>query len=180
MPNQQQDPKEFIECKYDWVIVVTLPNGQVRCHKYNGRGCDLLRGAISSYHNEIGKEVSTDKIVVIAENTADGYCAYTFDNNSLKIYMAPCFTANIDIDHIANHEINIVQFEKKGKNMPDNKPTIQLTGQDGNVFNLIGIAQKALRRAGQGNKATEMAARIQECGDYHKAINIISEYCDIQ
>jgi len=32
------------------------------------------------------------------------------------------------------------------------KPTCELIGQDGNIFNLIGIASRTLKRAGMGQK----------------------------
>lgn len=60
------------------------------------------------------------------------------------------------------------------------KPTVQLTGQDGNVFNLIGICSKALKRAGQADKAKEMSDRIFECGSYDEALQIMMEYCDVE
>jgi hypothetical protein len=37
------------------------------------------------------------------------------------------------------------------------KPRCKLIGQDGNVFNLIGIARRTLSRAGQDDKAKEMS-----------------------
>lgn len=62
-----------------------------------------------------------------------------------------------------------------------NKPVAKLTGQDGNVFNLMGIAEKALRKAGMPEQATEMSKRIwDEAESYGAALRIISEYVDIR
>ena len=47
------------------------------------------------------------------------------------------------------------------------KPVVNLVGEDGNVFNLIGIASKALKRAGQTKEASEMSKRIFNCGSYN-------------
>ena len=44
--------------------------------------------------------------------------------------------------------------------MTQEKPEVQLIGQDGNVFNLLGICTKALKRAGQADKAKDMTERI--------------------
>jgi hypothetical protein len=59
------------------------------------------------------------------------------------------------------------------------KPSVQLTGEDGNIFNLVGIARRALKRNGLGEKAEEMATRVFESDSYDSALRIISEYCDV-
>lgn len=60
------------------------------------------------------------------------------------------------------------------------KPIAKLIGQDGNVFNLVGIASKALRKANQADKATEMTEKVFGSGSYEEALNIIGEYCEIE
>jgi len=60
------------------------------------------------------------------------------------------------------------------------KPVVNLVGEDGNIFNLMGIASKALKRADQYNEAKEMSKRIFNCGSYDEALMIISEYCEVQ
>lgn len=60
------------------------------------------------------------------------------------------------------------------------KPAVQLIGQDGNIFNLMGIASKALRRTGQDKEAKEMTDRIFNCASYNEALRIIAEYCEIE
>ena len=60
------------------------------------------------------------------------------------------------------------------------KPNCQLIGEDGNIFNLMGIASNTLRENGQADKAQEMVQRIQDsANDYYGALNIISEYVNI-
>ena len=60
------------------------------------------------------------------------------------------------------------------------KPDCPLIGQDGNIFNLMGIASRTLRRNGMGEQATEMTQRIMGSGcDYNGALNIIGEYVNI-
>ena len=56
------------------------------------------------------------------------------------------------------------------------KPKMRLVGQDGNIFSILGRASKLLRQNGQRKQADEMVQRVQNCGDYYKALNIISEY----
>lgn len=61
------------------------------------------------------------------------------------------------------------------------KPTAQLSGQDGNVFNLMGICSHALKQAGQADKSSEMIEKINnEAKSYDEALSIMAEYCDIQ
>lgn len=60
------------------------------------------------------------------------------------------------------------------------KPIAKLIGSDGNVFNLIVIASKALKRAGQEEQAKEMRERISNASSYDEALCIIGEYCEIE
>jgi hypothetical protein len=59
------------------------------------------------------------------------------------------------------------------------KPECGLIGEDGNVFNLIGKASKALKRAGLEDQAKEMSERIYRCDSYDEALRIITEYVDV-
>lgn len=59
------------------------------------------------------------------------------------------------------------------------KPDCALIGQDGNVFNLIGIASRTLRRNGMAEQAKEMSDRVFASRSYHEALNIIGEYVNI-
>ena len=56
------------------------------------------------------------------------------------------------------------------------KPKMKLVGQDGNIFSILGRASRLLRQNGQGKQAEEMFHRVQDSGDYYKALGIISEY----
>ena len=58
------------------------------------------------------------------------------------------------------------------------KPKVQLVGQDGNVFNLLGICTNALKRAGQSEEAKELQNRVTSCGSYDEALVIMYEYVD--
>lgn len=59
------------------------------------------------------------------------------------------------------------------------KPEAILSGQDGNVFNLIGICSKALKRAGMHDQAKEMTERVFGSKSYEDAIAIMGEYCEL-
>lgn len=59
------------------------------------------------------------------------------------------------------------------------KPDCPLIGQDGNIFNLTGIAARTLRRSGLSDRASEMTNRVYASGSYYEALNIIGEYVNI-
>ena len=48
------------------------------------------------------------------------------------------------------------------------KPFVQLTGEDGNVFNLIGICSRAMQQ------------RVFQAGSYEEALGILGEYVEIR
>ena len=59
------------------------------------------------------------------------------------------------------------------------KPNCPLIGQDGNIFNLVGIAAKTLKRNGLSSEASEMTERVLNSGSYEEALGIIGEFVNI-
>jgi hypothetical protein len=59
------------------------------------------------------------------------------------------------------------------------KPDAPLLGADSNIFNLMGIAARALRRNHQPEQAKEMCERIRSSGSYDNALAIIMEYVNV-
>ena len=59
------------------------------------------------------------------------------------------------------------------------KPDCKLIGENGNIFNIMGLAARTLRHNGFAEQATEMTDRIHECGSYDEALGIIGEYVNI-
>lgn len=61
-----------------------------------------------------------------------------------------------------------------------NKPECNLIGQDGNIFNLMGIAARTLKANGMAAEAAEMQKRITcDCDSYDKALCILGEYVTV-
>ena len=58
------------------------------------------------------------------------------------------------------------------------KPPCPLIGQNGNIFNLVGIAAATLRENGMEAEAKEVTERIMggECRSYEEALAILTEY----
>lgn len=60
------------------------------------------------------------------------------------------------------------------------RPKMQLIGQDGNIFAIMGRASRLLKNAGQSDKAKEMCDRVTASQSYSEALNIISEYVETE
>jgi hypothetical protein len=58
------------------------------------------------------------------------------------------------------------------------KPRAKLINADSNVFNLIGIASRALKDAGHGDEAVEMRDRVLKSSSFDEALGIILGYVD--
>lgn len=59
------------------------------------------------------------------------------------------------------------------------KPECKLIGENGNIFNLMGIASRTLKHHGMREQAEEMKARIRESKSYDDAIQIIMDYVEV-
>lgn len=59
------------------------------------------------------------------------------------------------------------------------KPDCALIGKNGNIFNLMGIANRTLKRNNMFDEAKEMCNRIMSSESYEKALSIIEEYVNI-
>ena len=74
-----------------------------------------------------------------------------------------------------------LSFEKIPKPEKNSlRPKMQLIGQDGNIFAIMGRASRLLKSSGQGDKAKEMRDRVMSCDSYQKALSIVSEYVETE
>lgn len=78
-------------------------------------------------------------------------------------------------DYVDNRLGGFISEETAEKKKPDCK----LIGEDGNIFNLMGIASRTLRQNGMAEQAVAMCDRIRESSSYDKALCIIGEYVNI-
>lgn len=60
------------------------------------------------------------------------------------------------------------------------KPKCKLIGEDGNIFNLMGIAARTLKTEGLEDKAKEMIGKVTESKSYDEALRIIMEYVEVE
>lgn len=80
-------------------------------------------------------------------------------------------------DYVPNHLGGFAKEEPEQE--IQQKPDCPLIGQNGNIFNLAGIASLTLKEHGMGEQAEEMKERIYSSGSYSEALNIIGEYVNI-
>lgn len=78
-------------------------------------------------------------------------------------------------DYVPNRLGGFIYEHEPNKTKPDCK----LIGEDGNIYNLMGLAARTLRKNGLTEQATEMTERITACGSYDEALGIIGEYVNI-
>ena len=72
-------------------------------------------------------------------------------------------------------------FEKIPKTEKNSlRPKMQLIGQDGNIFAIMGRASRLLKNAGQSDNAKEMCDRVTTSQSYSEALNIVSEYVETE
>lgn len=49
---------------------------------------------------------------------------------------------------------------------------VELSGEDGNVFLIVGRVARALRRAGHADAADEFSAAVKQCGSYDEVLQL--------
>ena len=120
-----------------------------------------------------------------------------FEYNGVTCLVFPFEGADLDIGKLAMWRLAMLEdyhgiwlsdfvdnylggFTEKEQITEKKKPDCPLIGQDGNVFNLIGIASKTLQRAGMSEQAAEMSSRIRsDAHSYEEALGIIMEYVNV-
>lgn len=60
------------------------------------------------------------------------------------------------------------------------KPTVQLSGEDGNVFSIMGRVSKALKRAGQPDKAEEFITKAKNSKSYDEVLQLCFDYVEVE
>ncbi|MFH8294980.1 hypothetical protein [Streptomyces sp. NPDC018059] len=56
---------------------------------------------------------------------------------------------------------------------------VRLSGEDGNVYSVIGRIQQALRRAGHSEAATEFGAAARGAGSYDEVLQLAMRTVDV-
>ena len=84
-------------------------------------------------------------------------------------------------DYVPNRLGGFINEQSQEREKPDCRriPNAPLIGQDGNIFNLMGIAARTLKENGMKEEAAEMRQRVMDSGSYDNALCIIGEYVNI-
>ncbi|AER49400.1 hypothetical protein STINGER_86 [Mycobacterium phage Stinger] len=56
---------------------------------------------------------------------------------------------------------------------------VQLTGQDGNVFFIIGKVSKALRAAGHVAEVTQFVNEVTDADSYDAALQVVMQWVEV-
>jgi len=63
---------------------------------------------------------------------------------------------------------------------PTTKPTVKLTGHDGNAFSIMGRVKQALRRKGADREYIEKYLKDATSGDYNHLLSVSMKYVDVE
>lgn len=156
------------------------------------QGCG---GELQEWLDGINDMFTEEKLLLNGTKFED---IYTFEHDGLTCLMFP-FSEDVKLDvgrlamwrlqthgqfggtwlsdYVPNRLGGFTEEQQKEESL---KPDCPLIGQDGNIFNLMGIASRTLRQSGMPEQATEMCSRITEtAGSYSEALGIIGEYVNI-
>jgi hypothetical protein len=61
-----------------------------------------------------------------------------------------------------------------------NKPAVQLSGEDGNVFSIISKCARALGKAGYPEIKKEFQEKAFAASSYDAVLRLAMEYCDVE
>lgn len=156
------------------------------------QGCG---GELQEWLDGINDMFTEEKLLLNGTKFED---IYTFEHDGLTCLMFP-FSEDVKLDvgrlamwrlqthgqfggtwlsdYVPNRLGGFTEEQQKEESL---KPDCPLIGQDGNIFNLMGIASRTLRQSGMPEQASEMCSRITEtAGSYSEALGIIGEYVNI-
>jgi len=63
---------------------------------------------------------------------------------------------------------------------PPSKPTVQLIGQDGNAFAIMGNVKQALKRAGADMECIDEYLKEATSGDYNHLLTVSMKYVHVE
>ena len=153
-------------------VVSAVPSVEIRGNKL----CGCLNVELRESLNEGEQAVLCD---YISGQYSDGW-GEGFEQRDIRVEdgtLAVHFWQDHDFE-LKRDVPDMTEFNKL-LNRPK-KPKMQLIGQDGNIFAIMGRASRLLKSSGQGDKAKEMRDRVMSCDSYQKALSIVSEYVETE
>lgn len=139
-------------------------------------------------------ELFTQADILQAGSTWKAEAVRTFQHDGLTNLLFPFSDVSLDVgklamwrlqtygqfggtwlsDYVPNRLGGFIQEQRPAK------PKMELSGQDGNIFGILGRASRLLKQAGQNKQADEMFQRVTNSGSYDEALCIISEYVETE
>ena len=143
----------------------------IKRFQLNRDGTEILNFLVSA-NPTLAEQFIRDKYdrEVLRSEIIDTYCD-KYDNEKINKLLLELDQDPLSAEEIRDYEITIKEEKIK--------PKCALIGQDGNIFNLVGIASKTLRRNGMQEESKEMSDRVFSSHSYDEALNIIGEYVEI-
>ena len=164
--------------------------------RMNGKEGLILQGCggeIKEWMDGINKML-TDKGILLDDTKFEHVSV--FQNDGVTCIFYPFEDVHLDIGKLAMWRLQsytafagtwlsdyvdnkLGGFEPEQNKAEKVKPDCELIGQDGNIFNLMGIASHTLKQNGMADEAKEMCSRVTSSGSYCEALNIIGDYVNI-
>ena len=164
--------------------------------RMNGKEGLILQGCGGETQEWVDgiNKMLTDKGILL-NNTKFEHVS-VFQNDGVTCILYPFEDVHLDIGNLAMWRLQsytafagtwlsdyvdnkLGGFEPEQNKAEKVKPDCKLVGQDGNIFNLMGIASHTLKQNGMADEAKEMCGRVTKSGSYCEALSIIGEYVNI-
>lgn len=121
--------------------------------------------------------------------------AYTFKNEGLTCLLFPFDDVQPDIGRLAIWRLetrenfgstwladyvpnNLGGFIEDSEIPKNKRPKCPMIGQNSNIFNIMGIASRTLKRNDMAEESREMCSRVTSSGSYEESLGIIMEYVE--
>lgn len=142
----------------------------IKRFRLDRQGIEILNFLISA-NPKLAEQFIKDKYAreVYRFDIINTYCN-KYDNKKINELLTELDYAPLFAEEIKKYEIMI----------RNEKPKCALIGEDGNIFNLMEIASRTLKKNGMQEEAKEMRDRITNgAKSYTEALMIIDEYVEI-
>lgn len=126
----------------------------------------------------------------ILENGSKFTNCYSFQHDDLTCILFPFEDMQLNIGKLAmwriqTHETfggtwltDYVDNKLNGFIQEPVKPKCPIIGADSNIFNIMGIASRTLKRNDMTEESKEMCSRVTSSGSYEEALGVIMEYVE--
>lgn len=164
--------------------------------RMNGKEGLILQGGGGETQEWVDgiNKMLTDKGILLDDTKFENVSV--FQNDGVTCILYPFADVHLDIGKLAMWRLQsytafagmwlsdyvdnrLSGFEPEQNKEEKVKPDCALIGQDGNIFNLMGVASHTLKQNGMADEAKEMCSRVTSSGSYYEALNIIGEYVNI-